>query len=493
MGIIQKQALRASVVNFIGVGFGAVSRLSMPIVLSEAQIGLLQLLDSISGVFANIFSLGYTQILLMLFPKYRDDETGHHGFLVFGILLSLLGIAMSCLVYLAFGDYYFNSTNSSVWFKSFSFLIFPLIFFRILFRNLDGYVRMLFNTVLGVFLEMFINKILLLLGLVAFALSWINYDHLVYVFTFILCLPGLIIIIFSFAKADKIKLPHKALFIPSNKKLMVQYSMFGVFTGLSGSVVLYVDSLMVNKMISIEALGVYATFYFAARLLVIPAVAINRISAVVIAESWKNDDMESIQTVYEKSCLNQLILGAFLFGVGWACMDPVLGLSAKLDNYAEFQYVFFFLGLGLLFEMMTGANAAIISTSAKYKFETYFNLMLAALVIFLNYFFIIKYQVVGAAIASAIAMTLINISRFWFLKKVYRLQPFKSQFLKAFIICGLFVSIACFLDYDANPITKILLNGIGLTVVFWSVILGLKISPDMNDWLSKIYVKFVKK
>lgn len=90
MGIIQKQSLRSSLINFIGVGFGAVSRLSMPIVLTEGQIGLIQLLDSISGFFVTIFSMGYVQILSMLFPNYRDDKTGHHGFLVFGILLSLL-------------------------------------------------------------------------------------------------------------------------------------------------------------------------------------------------------------------------------------------------------------------------------------------------------------------------------------------------------------------------------------------------------------------
>lgn len=465
----------------------------MPIILTEAQIGLLQLLDSISGFFVTIFSLGYTQILSMLFPKYRDDETGHHGFLVFGIMLSLLGILVSWVIYLTLGDYYFDSTESSVWFKSFSFLIFPLIFFRILFRNIDGYVRMLFNTVLGVFLELFINKILLLLGLMAFALSWINYEFLVYVFSFILCIPGLIIIIFSFIKADKIRLPHKALFIPSNKKLMIQYSMFGIFTGLSGSVVLYVDSLMVNKMISIEALGVYATFYFAARLLVIPSVSINRISTVVIAESWKKDDKENIQSVYEKSSLNQLLLGAFLFGLGWACMDPVLGLTPKLDHYAEFQYIFFFLGIGLVIEMMTGVNAAIISTSAKYRYETYFNLLLAALIIFLNYFLIIEYQVVGAAIASAIAMTVINIARWWFLKKTFQLQPFNFQFLKAFVVCALFVSAACALNYEADPITKIIVNSVGLTVLFWSVVLGFKISPDMNGWINKIYTKFVKR
>ena len=85
MGIIQKQALRTTVINFIGAGFGAVTRILMPIIISPAQVGLLNLLDSISGIFVTIFSLGFEQILAKMFPSYRDDEKGHHGFLVFGI------------------------------------------------------------------------------------------------------------------------------------------------------------------------------------------------------------------------------------------------------------------------------------------------------------------------------------------------------------------------------------------------------------------------
>ena len=65
--------------------------------------------------------------------------------------------------------------------------------------------------------------------------------------------------------------------------------------GASGSVVIYIDQLMINNMISLSAVGVYGTFFFAARLLVIPSRGINRISVVVLAESWKRDDRKNIQ------------------------------------------------------------------------------------------------------------------------------------------------------------------------------------------------------
>ena len=483
MGIIQKQALRNTIIGFFGAGIGAVSRISMPLLISEAQIGLLQLLDTISGVFISIFSLGFDQVLVRVFPKYRNDENGHHGFLLFGLFISFLGIAVSWIIYYFLGDYLFQNNEDSQLMRSFAFLIFPLIFFRIIFVNLDGYARMLFNTIIGSFLESFISKLLLVLSLGAFALTWINFDYLVYLFAFTLCAPGMVIIVFAIIKTNKISLPHKTLTQKSNRKQIYQYMLFGILTGASGSIVLYVDSLMVNKMISMAALGVYTTFFFAARLLIIPSKSINRVSVVVLAESWSSNNQENIQEVYRKSCLNQLLLGVFLFGIGWACLDPAL---VYLPKYMSGKYVFFFIGIGLLIEMATGVNAAIIGTSEKYKYNTYFNLILTFLVILFNYFLIIQYGMIGAALASMLAMLVINLLRWYFLYKTFKYQPFDKKFVKAFIVSVVFLTICCFMNYTAHPIVKIIVNITTLTILFWSVVIGFKLSEDINKWLLKM-------
>lgn len=489
MGIIQKQALRNTIIGFFGAGVGAISRISMPLLISEAQIGLLQLLDTISGIFISIFSLGFDQVLVRVFPKYRDEKNGHHGFLLFGLFISFLGIAISWLIYFFFGNYLFQNNEDSQLMRSFAFLIFPLIFFRIIFVNLDGYARMLFNTIIGIFLENFISKLLLVLALAAFALSWINFDYLVYLFAFTLCAPGMFIIIYALLKTNKISLPHKTLTQKSNRKQLYQYMLFGILTGASGSIVLYVDSLMVNKMISMAALGIYTTFFFAARLLMIPTKGINRVSAVILAESWSSNDEENIQDVYRKSCLNQLLLGVFLFGIGWACLDPAL---VYLPKYIAGKYVFFFIGIGLLIEMSTGVNTAIIGTSEKYKYNTYFNLILTFLVIMFNYFLIIQYGMIGAALASMLAMLVINILRWYYLYKTFNYQPFDKKFLKAFIFSIVFLTICCCMNYSATPIVKIIVNATTLTILFWGVVIGFNLSEDINKWLLKMKRKIFK-
>lgn len=487
MGIIQKQALRNTIIGFFGAGVGAVSRISMPLIITEAQIGLLQLLDAVSGIFISVFSLGFFQILARMFPRFRDDKNGHHGFLLFGIFISLVGILASWVIYYFFGEYLFHNGKDSNLMRSFSFLIFPLIFFRIIFRNLDGYANMLYNSIIGTFLDSFITKVLLLFSLAAFWLSYIDFDYLVHCFAFILCFPGAAIVVYSLWKTNKIILPHKKLIQKSNRKEIYHNMVFGILLGASGSIVLYIDSLMVNKMISMAALGVYSTFFFAARLMLIPTSSIARISGVVLADSWSNNNQKNIQEVYRKSSLNQLIIGAYLFGIGWACLDPALTF---LPDYIAGKYVFFFIGLGLLVEMSTGLNTAIIATSDKYQYNTYFNLILTILVIVLNYIFIQLYGMIGAAIASMIALIVINVARWVFLYKRYQLQPFDRTFLSAFSIAVSFILICCIVDYEAKPIIKILINFIGLTVVFWFVVIQLKISSDINDWILKMKRKF---
>src|SRR5690606_15223660 len=90
--------------------------------------------------------------------------------------------------------------------------IFPMIFFRILFKNLDIYMSMLLNSVLGSLLEGFLLKFVILLGFVFLWMGWINYDYLVYIYVGAFCLPGVIIMIFSFMKSTPIVLPKKELF-----------------------------------------------------------------------------------------------------------------------------------------------------------------------------------------------------------------------------------------------------------------------------------------
>jgi O-antigen/teichoic acid export membrane protein len=491
VGIIQRQALRNTIINFAGATLGGITRMLTPLVVpSNSEVGLLGLLDSISGAFVALFSLGYNQILVSLFPKFRNEERGHHGFLLFGLMLSLIGIFFSFVIFYFLGDYFVREGEDLALFKKFSFLIFPMIFFKIIFLNIDGYAKMLFNTFIGAFLDTFLSRLFIVVVMLIYAAAWISFDYFVIFYALSFCIPGLMVVLFAFVKTKNIVMPSAELRSPNERKKIYEYIIFGMLVGASGSIVLYIDQLMINKMISTEMMGIYTILFFAARFILIPSTAINRIALVIVAEYWATDDRKSIGEVYEKSCVNQLLLAAFLLGLGWTVLNPIFSLHPKYADYIDYSYIFLILGVGIVIEMGTGANSAIISSSKHYKFNMYFNIVLAILAIILNYYLITAYQLTGAAVASVIAMTLVNFGRWYLLYKAYNLQPFNWNFLKAVMLSVAYLVFCIYLDYDANPFVKIIVNVTLLTAVFWTLVVSLKLSVDVNKWLRKMKTKF---
>ena len=487
MGIIQRQALRNTIINFAGAGIGGIVRMLTPIfVPSSSEVGLVMILDTISGAFVSFLNLGYNQILIKLFPKYRNAEKGHHGFLLLGIWLSLIGVGISFLIFYFFSDSFANSKTDMELFRRFAFLVFPMIFFRIIFYNIDGYAKMLYNTFIGVFLDTFMNKLIIVLSMVLYASALITFDSFVYIYALSFCVPGLLVTIFAFMKTERIVMPARELRTPEERKKIYEYILFGMLLGASGSVVVYIDQLMILEMTSFKLLGIYSILFFAARFILIPTNAILRIAQVVISEAWEKNDQKTIRDIYQKSCVNLLLISSFLLGLGWTVINPVFSLHPKYAEYIEYSYIYLVLGIGIVVEMGTGVNAAIIASSKHYRYNMYFSVVTAVLLIGLNYFLISHYELAGAAVASLIVMTVINISRWYLLYRVYQLQPFDKQFAKAFVISASFILICYFVDYTAPPITKIILNTVVLTTVFWTIAIGLRLSPDINGWLKKI-------
>ncbi len=435
--------------------------------------------------------MGYNLVLKKLFPKYRDNENGHAGFLVLGFLLSFIGIGLAILTFYIGEDYFLsNQETDTPIIKRYAFLIPMLIFFRIIFLNLDGYVRILYKTVIGVFLDSFLTKVTLLILLVLFAKSLVFYENFVYLYALIMALPGIIIIVYAIAKTEKIILPKKELFHKENR--LRSFVLFGILSGSSYSIVQYVDIMMIYKVIPEKPedyVAVYSVMLFASMLIVIPAKSLNKISSVVLAESWKDNDLENIEDIYKRSCLNLLIIGGYLFIIGWSCITPALSF---LPEYQLGKYVFFFLGLGRVVELATGVNTDVIETSEKYKYNTYFNVALALIVIVLNYIFISLYGIVGAAAATLLGIIIINLLKASLLKSTYQFKVFDRQFLKASILVVGFITVISLVDYTVHPIAKMAINFSVISLIFWILVIKLKLSKDMTETYERFKNRFLK-
>jgi O-antigen/teichoic acid export membrane protein len=491
MGIIIKQSIRGSVWSFLGVVVGFITTSYLfPNFLTTDTVGLLGLLLAWSVLFAQFSSLGIHGVTSRLFPYFRNRENGHNGFLFIVFMVMIVGFILFLLVFWPIKSWLLETNlEKSTLFTEYIGLLLPLTFFTMLFVQLDYYNKVLYDAVLGTFLQEFFQRILILLMTLLFVFQIITLNQFILLYTASICAKGVIITIFLVVKGE-INLKPNFGFI--NRKLrneMMDVALFNVLTGLGGSIIFNVDKIIVNQMLGLSATGVYTIAFFFGTLVVIPSRSLLKISGTMIADAFKRNDLSIIFDIYKKSCLNQFIIGAFLFGGIWINIDNIIVILGP--DYIGAKWVIFFIGLGYLIEMLTGANGYIIAYSEHYRVALYFLIILVIMMVVAMYLIIPVWGITGAAFASAMSLSLNNFMRWFYLLKKYNMQPFNAKYLLVIVSFGLAL-LAVILLPDFKLIPDIFIKSTVFSLVFGIQILLYNISSDVNTLFIKIIGKTLK-
>ena len=132
--------------------------------------------------------------------------------------------------------------------------------------------------------------------------------------------------------------------------------------------------------------------------------SILKISNPIISEKMSNNDLNGVSSIYKKSSITLFIFGLGVFFCIWFLMDDLLSLTKYSEQLKVGKFVFLYLGISQLFDMLTSVNSYIIIYSKFYRVNLLFVSVLGASNIFLNLTLIPIYGIEGAAIASLIAL-----------------------------------------------------------------------------------------
>jgi O-antigen/teichoic acid export membrane protein len=166
-----------------------------------------------------------------------------------------------------------------------------------------------------------------------------------------------------------------------------------------------------------------------------------------------------------------------------------LGLWINIGNVFEIlgpqfisgKWVIFFIGLGSLIDMTTGANSSILGSSPYYKVQSFFLVGLVFLLILTNLLLIPIFGITGAAIGGAISLATLNLFRFLYLWYKFNLQPFNWKFILVAAIGISAYLISSLIPILPSFIADIFVRSTVLTVLFCLPIYLLKLSPDINE------------
>jgi len=490
VGIIKRQTIQASVYSYAGVAEGFLTQgLIFPHIFSKAQIGLLALLVALSLVLMQVASLGLNNAGGRYFPYFRNTERQHNGYLTISLLTTLTGFGLCVLLlWLARPWVIAQYGPESPLFVQYYYLLIPLTLFTVFFSVFDNYAKLLYDPVTGTLLQQFVLRVLILTAGGLYWLGWLSFEQFLIAWLGAF-LVSTLLMAGSVARGGNLSVNLSYVSVaPELRRNLVRYSSLTLTTALSSQVILIIDKAMLSANAGLSDTGVYSTASYFAAVIALPATALYKVSATLIAESWKADDRANILTIYQKSCLNQLLAGCLVF-VGVAANLPSLFLLLPLGYEAGYA-VILLLGLGKLIDMATGVNGIILSTSRFYAFDTVLFIGVVVVTIAANYYLIPRYGMNGAAIGAVLATTLYNVVRTGLVWRLFKMQPFSWRNGAVVLVAGLVWFAASLLPYGTGTWWRVALDVVlrsGLiTGLFISIVYALNLSPDANDLLRSL-------
>jgi len=492
MGIIAKQSIKGSIYTYAGAIIGFLSAgILMPNFMQKEEIGLINLLISITIAFSQFSTLGFGGVITRLFPYFRDKKNKHNGILTIGLISSIIGYVFILMLFFLFKDIIIKTNiEKSVLFAENIYKLPVLIFFLTFFILLDNYNKVIYDAVTGTFLREFLVRIFNLLIIVIYIFDYISFELFINLYVIIFISPTLLfIIILIKRKAFFISRITKRLFV-KYKKEMFKIAFFWIVAGFTWSAVQFIDKYMINQYLGLAATGVYSIAFYFGSLITMPARSVRKISSIVIAEAWKSNDTEIIKDIYNKSTINLLLISSLLFIGVWANIENVFKIIP--EDFSNGKYVIFFIGLTSVFEMSSGVAATIISNSKDYKITAYVMIIMIISIIVTNIYFIQMWGIVGAAFASLVSTIFAILLRYLFLLRKHRFQPYTYKHLIIITISLFILTLNYLVPQNSHFFIDILIRSSLITFTFVLLIYISKVSNEFNKIINKILILIKK-
>jgi O-antigen/teichoic acid export membrane protein len=486
MGNIRKQTILSSLLVYIGFGIGAVniwlySSQSGP--FSLEKFGLTRIFFDYAQNMLAFGALGVIPVIYKFYPYYKDNLPEEKmDLMTWGMISSLAGL----LLILALGWYfegYFTrlyTAKSALVVEHYGWMM-PFAMGMLLFSVLEGFNWALGKSVLSNFLKETLLRILTFFLIVAFYLGWINYHQFIHLFSLQFLIIFLVLLVYLI-REKKIHFSFSISRVTRKywkKMLGMQALTFG--GTCVASIAATIDVFIIAGFQNLQAVGIFVFAQYAANLIQVPQRSIQAVSAGVLSRAWKDKDLKEINRIYQRSCINLLLLALFIFGNIWLNVSDAIQVLHIKNEYAQGLSVLFVLGMVRIIDAGTGLNALVINTSTFWKFDFYSGVILLAFRLPLTYVLIREYGILGSAIAELIAYSVYNFIRFEFLRRKFQMQPFDKFTLYSFLLAMVAYGISFFIalplqGWPAILVRIVLFSGIMIIGIFWG-----KLTPDAHQ------------
>jgi O-antigen/teichoic acid export membrane protein len=503
MGSIRKQTIISSLLVYFGFFIGVINMYfyttKTPFffytdgnIFTPSQYALTRIFFDFGQIMFAFGSLGVIPVIYKFYPYYKDNLPEKNiDLLSWALLASFIGFIL-----VLWGGWYFQplfirkfSQNSQL-VVDYYFWLFPFAMGMLFFSVIESFCWAVHKSVISNFLKETGLRILTTVLILLYYFKVIPFTYFIYLFAFQYLVVFLVLLGYLY-KTGHLYLTFSISRVTRKfwKKIMgMQMLIFG--GTFIAAIAATIDSLIIASLKGLTATGIFVFAQYAANLIQVPQRSIQSISAGILSRAWKDKDYKEINRIYERSCINLLLMSLFIFGNIWLNVVDGMQVFNIQKDYSEGLGVLFILGMVRIIDAGTGLNAMVINTSTFWRFDFYSGVVLLAFRLPLTYYLIKHYGIIGSAFAELTAYSVYNFIRFEFLRRKFNMQPFTLKTLYSLLLGAASYLFCFFLMKDIHGWTGLLLRGTSFSLIMIAGIFYWKLTPDAGQ-LYEVFLKRV--
>ena len=488
MGIIAKQSFYNSVSIALAFLIGAFNTVYLyPTHMGSALQGLVVALLALSNLVQPFISFGVQHALIKFYSSCETKEE-KDKLLSFSLFLPLLVFTILLIITFFFHHQItdFIATENEEMGK-YAYLILAVAFSTSLFEVFYNWLRIQLYSVFGNFLKEFFPRALIFTLLLIYAFGGLDLDGFIMALISGYYLRLLLVVVYSLIKYT----PKFSFALPHHFKSILRYSLLIFMSGTAASLILDIDKSMISNILTVENVAYYSVAIFIAAVIELPGRAMFQIISPLVAKALNDGDSPTLLKLLKKSANNLLLISGLLFLLINLNLNDFYAW-VNLGDYSVALEVVLIVSLGKLFTMSLGCLNNIITNSKYYAYVFWFSTTSAVLAVVLNLYLIQWYGIIGAAYATLMVIVLINFLKILLVQLRFKINPYsKKTFLTLGIVLILYFTISE-VSFEFDPFVSLVLRSILITAAFSILAYLLKLTVDLQQFISKI-LPFLKK
>jgi len=404
---VVKKTFSSAIVKILGYIFGLGISIFLGRTIGADGLGIINLSNRIISVVTIICLLGLQQTIVkevaIAKSKSNWQQVKNVIFSSFWLSSSLSIIITSLLIFTApwVSRTLFNEPLLTVPFIIASIVMTPQIISRIFAAGLNGFGKIWQSNLVDQTLSSAVSALILII-------LWLSNYKIDVTIVAIVYAISRIIVTLSISIYFRSVIDYKGKKEFEFKKLLnTSLPILGII--ISGTIFANADAIFLGIFKDSKEVGLYTV---AARIAVLTSFLLQVSNSAVspkIAALFSNNKLEELEQMIQKITRNLLVVGFLTLLIFYFFGEIILSIWG--DEFKNAFWILFILGVGQFINLATGPVGSLLIMSGYEKIQLKISLFFVTLNIILNIILIPFLGAIGAAIATAITIAGINLTR----------------------------------------------------------------------------------